>query len=118
MPCLLLTSLLLLFQSDLIAGFGFVEEILPFTNVAASIVHDAVTENGGQPNRNLGDAFLCVWKPKLETQVTLTMPTPIPIPMPIPIPVPIPSPDTRTVAIVHDTSIRNTGTGTEATSIA
>jgi class 3 adenylate cyclase len=40
------------------------EDILPFTNVAASIVHDAVTENGGQPNRNLGEAFLCVWKPE------------------------------------------------------
>lgn len=41
------------------------EDILPFTNVAASIVHEAVTENGGQPNRNLGEAFLCVWKPEL-----------------------------------------------------
>ncbi len=39
------------------------EEILPFTNTAANIVHDAVTGNGGQPNRNLGEAFLCVWKP-------------------------------------------------------
>jgi len=39
------------------------EEILPFTNTAATIVHDAVTDNGGQPNRNLGEAFLCVWKP-------------------------------------------------------
>ena len=39
------------------------EDILPFTNTAAEIVHDAVTENGGQPNRNLGEAFLCVWKP-------------------------------------------------------
>jgi len=40
------------------------EEILPFTNTAADIVHAAVTENGGQPNRNLGEAFLCVWKPQ------------------------------------------------------
>lgn len=40
------------------------EEVLPFTNVAAEIVHSAVTENEGQPNRNLGDAFLCVWKPR------------------------------------------------------
>jgi len=39
------------------------EEILPFTNTAATLVHDAVTSNGGQPNRNLGEAFLCVWKP-------------------------------------------------------
>jgi len=39
------------------------EEILPFTNTAATIVHKAVTDNFGLPNRNLGDAFLCVWKP-------------------------------------------------------
>ena len=41
------------------------EEILPFTNMAAKVVHEAVTYNGGQPNRNLGDAFLCVWKPQM-----------------------------------------------------
>lgn len=40
------------------------EEILPFTNMAAKVLHEAVTYNGGQPNRNLGDAFLCVWKPQ------------------------------------------------------
>ena len=50
------------------------EEILPFTNTAASIVHDAVTGNGGQPNRNLGEAFLCVWKP--HTAETDHEPTP------------------------------------------
>lgn len=44
------------------------EEILPFTNTAASIVHDAVTDNGGQPNRNLGEAFLCVWKPDVDPE--------------------------------------------------
>jgi len=43
------------------------EEILPFTNTAAGIVHTAVSGNGGQPNRNLGEAFLCVWKPRLDT---------------------------------------------------
>jgi len=42
------------------------EEILPFTNMAAKVVHEAVTRNGGQPNRNLGEAFLCVWKPQLD----------------------------------------------------
>jgi len=41
------------------------EEILPFTNMAAKVLHEAVTYNGGQPNRNLGDAFLCVWKPQM-----------------------------------------------------
>ena len=40
------------------------EEILPFTNMAAKVLHEAVTYNGGQPNRNLGDAFQCVWKPQ------------------------------------------------------
>ena len=42
-------------------------DILPYTNTAADIVHKAVVANGGQPNRNLGEAFLCVWKPKLST---------------------------------------------------
>jgi class 3 adenylate cyclase len=49
------------------------EEILPFTNTAATIVHDAVTENGGQPNRNLGEAFLCVWKPNLGSETEDTV---------------------------------------------
>jgi len=48
------------------------EEILPFTNTAATIVHDAVTDNGGQPNRNLGEAFLCVWKPVFHVDVDET----------------------------------------------
>merc|ERR1719240_1899098 len=51
------------------------EDILPFTNTAATIVHDAVTENYGQPNRNLGEAFLCVWKPDLGDEDPQTMPT-------------------------------------------
>jgi hypothetical protein len=46
------------------------EEILPFTNMAAKVVHEAVTYNGGQPNRNLGDAFLCVWKPQARLFAT------------------------------------------------
>ena len=49
------------------------EDILPFTNTAASIVHDAVTDNGGQPNRNLGEAFLCVWKPEIGGEDPQTM---------------------------------------------
>jgi hypothetical protein len=46
------------------------EEILPFTNMAAKVLHEAVTYNGGQPNRNLGDAFLCVWKPQARLLAT------------------------------------------------
>ena len=42
------------------------EEILPFTNTAAEIVHGHVVAHGGQANRNLGEAFLCVWKPSLD----------------------------------------------------
>merc|ERR1719240_1178161 len=48
------------------------EEILPFTNTAAEIVHKAVTKNGGQPNRNLGEAFLCVWKPIVVSEIPST----------------------------------------------
>lgn len=48
------------------------EEILPFTNTAATIVHQAVSNNHGLPNRNLGDAFLCVWKPEFESGDEMT----------------------------------------------
>ena len=50
--------------------FAVGEEILPFTNMAAKVLHEAVTYNGGQPNRNLGDAFLCVWKPQARLLAT------------------------------------------------
>ena len=33
----------------------------------------AVTDNGGQPNRNLGEAFLCVWKPPTKDNVDVSM---------------------------------------------
>ena len=33
-------------------------------NLVADIVHEAVVDGHGAPNKNIGDAFLLVWKPK------------------------------------------------------
>lgn len=38
------------------------EETMVFTNNIADIVHDLVEESGGSVNKNIGDAFLSVWK--------------------------------------------------------
>jgi hypothetical protein len=38
------------------------EEILPFVNAVAEKVHEEALENQGFPNKNIGDAFLLVWK--------------------------------------------------------
>jgi class 3 adenylate cyclase len=38
------------------------EDTMIFTNGIASIVHDLVEGNGGTVNKNIGDAFLSVWK--------------------------------------------------------
>lgn len=38
------------------------EDILRFVNTISDIIHKAVVDNCGQPNRNLGEAFLCVWQ--------------------------------------------------------
>lgn len=35
---------------------------MPFVNQIAKIVHNEVVLNGGAPNKNIGDAFLCSWK--------------------------------------------------------
>ena len=37
-------------------------QVMPFVNQIAKIVHDGVADHGGAPNKNIGDAFLCVWK--------------------------------------------------------
>ena len=39
------------------------EDVMLFVNGVAQIVHDIVLSNGGYPNKNVGDAFLVVWKP-------------------------------------------------------
>lgn len=41
-----------------------VEDVLEFVNKIANIVHKEVSENEGGANKNIGDAFLVVWKLK------------------------------------------------------
>ena len=44
------------------------EEVMIFVNEIARIVHGIVNEHLGMPNKNIGDAFLLVWKiPETET---------------------------------------------------
>lgn len=38
------------------------EEVMIFVNTIASIVHCNADKYGGAPNKNIGDAFLLVWK--------------------------------------------------------
>ncbi len=38
------------------------DEVMVFVNVIADIVHMAVKRHGGSPNKNIGDAFLVVYK--------------------------------------------------------
>ena len=38
------------------------EDVLLFVNKVAQITHKYVVESGGAPNKNIGDAFLLVWK--------------------------------------------------------
>jgi len=38
------------------------EEVMVFVNNIADIVHEAAVRTNGAPNKNIGDAFLCVWK--------------------------------------------------------
>lgn len=38
------------------------EDTMVFTNRIADIVHDMVAQSGGSVNKNIGDAFLSVWK--------------------------------------------------------
>jgi class 3 adenylate cyclase len=47
------------------------EAVMPFTNMIADIVHTAVKENYGAPNKNIGDAFLLVWKLPDGTEITV-----------------------------------------------
>lgn len=39
-------------------------DVVKLVNNVGSIVHDVTIENHGAPNKNIGDAFLLVWKPK------------------------------------------------------
>lgn len=38
------------------------EEVMEFVNSIAKIVHMEVSLHGGAANKNMGDAFLLVWK--------------------------------------------------------
>eukprot|EP00277_Geminigera_cryophila_P006620 CAMPEP_0179415086 /NCGR_PEP_ID=MMETSP0799-20121207/6036_1 /TAXON_ID=46947 /ORGANISM="Geminigera cryophila, Strain CCMP2564" /LENGTH=464 /DNA_ID=CAMNT_0021187785 /DNA_START=359 /DNA_END=1753 /DNA_ORIENTATION=- len=38
------------------------EDVMVFVNTIADIVHRAVKENEGAPNKNIGEAFLLVWR--------------------------------------------------------
>jgi hypothetical protein len=41
-----------------------------FVNEIAQICHEVVNNTGGNPNKNIGDAFLLVWKFREEdTQI-------------------------------------------------
>lgn len=42
------------------------EGVMSFVNAIAAIVHDATIDTKGAPNKNIGDAFLCVWKESTE----------------------------------------------------
>ena len=37
-------------------------DVMFFVNYVAEIVHKTVQECGGRPNKNIGDAFLCIWR--------------------------------------------------------
>ena len=61
-------------KSDFIFGFCDIrdftaatecleEDVMIFVNGVGQIVHDIVVRNGGFPNKNVGDAFLVVWRP-------------------------------------------------------
>lgn len=41
---------------------GLQQDVMLFVNRVAEIIHHHVVESGGAPNKNIGDAFLLVWK--------------------------------------------------------
>ena len=50
------------------------EETMIFTNSIASVVHSRVHSSGGVVNKNIGDAFLTVWKIKSVAPHTTSSP--------------------------------------------
>eukprot|EP00397_Hematodinium_sp_SG-2012_P011350 GEMP01011487.1.p1 GENE.GEMP01011487.1~~GEMP01011487.1.p1 ORF type:complete len:998 (+),score=166.87 GEMP01011487.1:91-3084(+) len=38
------------------------DKVMVFVNQIAGIIHEVVDHFGGYPNKNIGDAFLCVWR--------------------------------------------------------
>lgn len=48
------------------------ENVMEFTNIIGHIVHSAVNKFDGAPNKNIGDAFLLVWKiPETSSEVSV-----------------------------------------------
>ena len=52
--------------------FGFLldaleEDVMIFTNIISDIVHKQVSSHLGNPNKNIGDSWLCVWNRSEET---------------------------------------------------
>jgi len=45
-------------------------DVVKLVNEVASHIHGSVVDNFGAPNKNIGDAFLLVWKPKGSHPVT------------------------------------------------
>mmetsp|Transcript_39068 Transcript_39068/g.47004 ORF Transcript_39068/g.47004 Transcript_39068/m.47004 type:complete len:1389 (-) Transcript_39068:157-4323(-) len=43
------------------------EDVMIFVNGIADIIHKRVVDSGGAPNKNIGDAFLLVWKLSADT---------------------------------------------------
>ena len=39
------------------------DQVMLFTNSVGEIIHQACHDNKGEPNKNIGDAFLIVWRP-------------------------------------------------------
>lgn len=54
-------------------------QVMPFVNFCADIVHERAAQYGGAPNKNVGDAFLIVWK--TETFSDKSEPTAVPSPI-------------------------------------
>ena len=47
------------------------DQVMLFTNSVGEIVHQACHDNRGEPNKNIGDAFLIVWRaPKGSQDMT------------------------------------------------
>jgi len=46
------------------------DQVMLFTNSVGEIVHQAANDNRGEPNKNIGDAFLIVWRPTRGSSYT------------------------------------------------
>jgi len=46
------------------------DQVMLFTNSVGEIVHQSCHDNRGEPNKNIGDAFLIVWRPRSMTDNT------------------------------------------------